>query len=293
MNDSTRPTPSLLRTCSIALMLAVAVLLTRGCAPDAGSPAIQPDSDIVITDDPADTSELAELARTDQTALLVRCLAAYTARPVTDFTCTFTRREVIGGRLQPIQQAQVKFLHEPFSVAMHWTANAPGGDRVVYVEGLYPNADGETQMVVQPTGGVARFFTGGSVLRLPTADDVLANTLRPITMFGFHNTLVSILQVSERAAQQGLLQHTFDGSAMLNGRPCLVLTRVITEPWQPDIPNRTRIFIDRELLLPVRLEGFDSDGAFMWEYQFDDIRLNPGLTGEDFTPKANDIAPPD
>ena len=176
---------------------------------------------------------------------------------------------------------------------MYWTPpNPPEGDRVVYVEGLYPDAHGVSQMVVQPTGGVARFLTGGSVLRLPTADDVLANTLRPITMFGFHNTLTSILQVAEEAEQKGLLQYTFDGSATLKGRPCLVITRIITQPWQPDIPNRMRIFIDRELLLPVRLEGHASDGAFMWQYEFDDIRLNPGLTAADFTPKANDISPP-
>jgi len=68
--------------------------------------------------------------------------------------------------------------------------------------------------------------------------------------------------------------------------------RAIDDPWRDDIPHRMRIFIDRDLLLPIRLEGYGGDGELMWEYQFDDVRLNVGLGDEDFTPEANGIAPP-
>ncbi|MCK4602842.1 MAG: DUF1571 domain-containing protein, partial [Phycisphaerae bacterium] len=151
------------------LLLAACVWLGRGCAEAEAQNILPPSSVAVAPDDPTDESDLAELARTDQTALLEMCLAAYDELPVADYTCTLTRQEVLRGRTQPRQQGLVKFRDRPFSVAIRWTVNAPGGDRVVYVEGLHVNDAGVSRMVVQPTGGVAKFFTGGSVLREPTA----------------------------------------------------------------------------------------------------------------------------
>jgi len=294
MADPAKPTLSSLLPCLLSLLLAASVWLSRGCV---AAPAEQvsgppPTTIPVVPGDPADDSHAALLARTDQTALLTECLAAYDARPVTDFTCTFTRMEVIRGRAQPRQQAHIWFRQQPFSLAMHWTVNPPGGDRVVYVEGLYPDSQGQSQMLVRPTGEVARLLTGGSILRSPTAPDVLAQTLRPVTAFGFRNTLMSMIDVCHQAQAMGKLHYTFDGYADVNGRPCLVLTRAISQPWREDIPAWTRIFIDRQLLLPIRLEGYDSAGRPMWEYQFDDLRLNVGLTDRDFTPNANDIPLP-
>jgi len=121
---------------------------------------------------------------------------------------------------------------------------------------------------------------------------VLDKTLRPITDFCFRNALVSILQVSREGERTGTIHRKFEGVADVGGRPCLVVMRAIDEPWRDDISHRMRIFIDRDLLLPIRLEGYDGDGALMWEYQFDDVRLNVGLGDEDFTPEANGIAPP-
>ncbi len=294
MTDSSRRTLSATLTCLAVLVMAGSVWLARGCTEgsDTEPPRLGGSMLPIAADDKSDTTPLVTLARQDQTALLEKCLAEYDARPTRDFTCTFTRVEVIRGRRQPRQQAKVKFRQEPFSVAMHWVVNPPGGDRVVYVEGLYPDDDGASQMVVQPAGGVAKFFTGGSVLRLPTAKDVMAKTLRPITQFGFRDNLQRILEVCRQSEQAGGATEVFEGTADVEGRPCLVVVRTIDEPWADDIPNRTRLFIDRDLLVPIRLEGYRADGELMWEYQFDDIDMNVGLTDADFTPEANGIAAP-
>ena len=71
-----------------------------------------------------------------------------------------------------------------------------------------------------------------------------------------------------------------------------MLQRTITDPTDANIAPVTTIFIDREALLPVRVEGHDLEGAMLFGYEFDDIALNVGLTDADFTPKANDIADP-
>jgi len=274
------------------LLLAACMCLGRGCAGAEGQVILPPSSVAIAADDPVDETDLARLARTDQTALLEMCLTRYDELPVTDYTCTLTRQEVLRGRTQPRQQGLVKFRDQPLSVAIHWTVNPPGGDRVVYVEGLYANDDGVSRMVVRPAGWAVQLATGGSVLREPTAKDVLDKTLRPITDFGFRNALVSILRVGREGDRIGAIRREFEGAADVGGRPCLALMRAIDEPWRDDIPHRTRIFIDRDLLLPIRLEGYDGDGELMWEYQFDDVRLNVGLGDEDFTPEANGIAPP-
>jgi outer membrane lipoprotein-sorting protein len=45
------------------------------------------------------------------------------------------------------------------------------------------------------------------------------------------------------------------------------------------------IDIDRELRLPIYIEIFDWSNQLVERYGYRDLRLNPGLTNEDFAPK--------
>jgi hypothetical protein len=114
---------------------------------------------------------------------------------VQDYTCTFLKWERINGKQDPGQEINVKFLNEPFSVAMRWQKNPPIGDRCLYVEGKY---DGN--MLVRPKGMLSLI---GTVRRKPDSPEVMANTLRPISLFGFRRGLESLVQVYELAARQG------------------------------------------------------------------------------------------
>ncbi|NBB94820.1 MAG: DUF1571 domain-containing protein [Planctomycetes bacterium] len=270
------------------------LLATIGCEATPRIAAKDPEvSEDVAGVDP----ELLKLARTDHVALLKRCIEHYEALPITNYTCTFLKHERLNGKLRDEQLMDVKFMAKPFSVAITWTQNPPLADKVLYIEGKWPNDDGKSRMLVRPRGGFTRMLTGGSLLKLPDGPDAMKNTLRPVTLFGFRNTLQALLDVYEVAQKRGDLQQRFNGISEVGGRKCLTLVRIL--PERDDYPARKTVTcIDIERMLPLKVlgDGWQTNDAgkhiLLANYEYRDVTLNPGLTQADFAPEANDIASP-
>ncbi len=233
---------------------------------------------------PEVSAEVIRLAKTDHVALLEYCLAACQGR-YHDYTCTLIKQERIGGRVTKEQEIAVKFLAEPFSVAMQWTPETAGvGDRVLYVEG-----ERNDMMLVRPTGVLSKLV--GTVLRKPDGPQAMQSTLRPVNQFGFRRSLESLLRVYRQARAAGDLTASFGGYAEVAGRKAVVLVRQL--PAKDNYPAaRTLIFIDLEYLVPIAVEGYDWDQQLCSRYVFKDIRFNVGLSSEDFLPAANDMKAP-
>ncbi len=233
------------------------------------------------------TAKLEKLARTDHIALLELCLE--NARQYNDYTLTFIKQEVLRGTLRDQQTIEVAFRRRPFSVAMKWIENAPKADRLLYVEGMW---DG--QMLIRPTGWAAQLATGGQTFRNPTGEQVMESTLRPVTMFGFENSLKSLLEVYRIAKERGELIEEFGGFGQIGGRNALMLIRRL--PPADDYPSaKTITYIDLEYLVPIMVKGYDwttPEPQFMCLYVFQDIRFNVGLPDDRFTPQANDMQNP-
>lgn len=224
-----------------------------------------------------------DLARSDHVALLDFCLEKARGR-YRDYTCTFIKQERIDGRLKDPQHIDVKFLAEPFSVTMQWTKNAPLADRLLYVEGKYGG-----QMLLRPKGFLSKFV--GTVTREPDSEAVLKKTLRPVTRFGFANTLRSLLDVYREAESAGDLREEFGGYAEVDGRRCVRLVRYL--PPKGDYPaHKTEVYIDLEYLVPVCVEGLNWDNELASRYVYKDIRFNVSLTEEDFRPETLGMEPP-
>lgn len=221
-------------------------------------------------------NRLERLAREDHIALLEWCKENYLST-VQDYTCTFIKRENINGKVDAAQVIDVKFRERPFSVAMVWLENAPIGDRCLYVEGEHDN-----QMLVRPKGMLS--FVG-TQRRGPESPEVMANTLRPITLFGFGRGLDSLIDVYQVAAERGELDQRFAGYKMVDGRETIVLERLL--PPSDDYPAwRTLTYIDVQTLLPVCIEAWDWNEQLDSRYIYTDLRLNVGLTAGDFEPTA-------
>ncbi|NLF32164.1 MAG: DUF1571 domain-containing protein [Planctomycetes bacterium] len=240
----------------------VAATVTPPPAPQASSEAVE---------------ALETLAQTDPMGLLERCLANYD-RTVEDYTCRFTKRERIEGRLGEAEEIDVRFMDDPFSVAMRWRKNAPVADRCLYVAGAH---DGD--MLLRPRGLLSIV---GTVRRKPDCDQVMESTLRPITLFGFRNSLQQLIEVSRQADQEGDLKWSYVGRQGVADQPALVIERHL--PEDKGYPAyRTRVYIDTENLLPVCVEAWDAKDRLLCRYVFSDVKLNTGLTAKDFTPDAN------
>ena len=232
---------------------------------------------------PGALAEIDRLAKSDHVALLERCLANYQGR-YRDYACTFIKQERINGALGKQQWIDVKFMDEPFSVAMKWTQNAPLGEAALYVEGKYNN-----QMLVKPTGLWGKLL--GTVVRQPDGKEAMQNTLRPINLFGFERGLENLLAVYRQAKQNGDLKEEFGGYADVAGRKTVVLVRQL--PPKHDYPAaKTLVFVDVDRLVPVRIEGYDWDNQITSQYTYKDVKLNTGLTEDDFLPEANGMKPP-
>ena len=233
---------------------------------------------------PEVVAKVIHLAKTDQIALLEYCRGACQDR-YRDYTCTLIKQERIGGRVSNEQEIAVKYLADPFSVAMRWTPETAGlGDRVLYVEGKYND-----MMLVRPTGVLNKLV--GTVMRTPDGPQAMQSTLRPVNQFGFHRSLESLLKVYRQARAAGDLTERFGGFAEVAGRKAVVLVRVL--PAKDNYPAATTlIYIDLEYLVPIAVEGYDWDHQLSSRYIFKDIRFNVGLTSEDFTPAANDMKVP-
>jgi len=278
-----RPTNARLRLAVGGVLAALfCIQCTRSDALRGGSLVQAVTGDSARQASPQRLHELERLARTDHIALLKLAREHY-RKHYRDFTCTFIKQERINGQLRPEQHIAVKFLERPFSVAMRWTRNAPIGDRVLYVQGRYNG-----QMLVRPKAKLLRALVGGAARRDPEGRDVMANTLRPVTMFGFGRLMDSLLEVYELAASRGELVCRFLGYREMDGRRVLVLERVL--PARKDYPaKRTVWYLDVERLVPLGLEGYDWDGQLVCSYAYKDVKFNVGLDEEDFTPEANGI----
>jgi hypothetical protein len=241
--------------------------------------------------DPAEIAQrAAHLARTDHIALLKWCRQRYDGK-VRDYTCTLMKQERVNGQLRPaakdgMQEIAVKFLDEPFSVAMEWKKNAPIGDKIIYVEGKYDN-----QMIVRLKNPVLRFLTGGSVLRRPDGPDARKNTKRTVNLFGFRRGLRELLAVYEAAKEAGDLTERFGGFADVEGRRTVVLERYL--PARDEYPAwKTVVYVDVEHLLPICIEGYDWEKRLDGRYVYKNLAFNVGLTPDDFLPEANGITMP-
>lgn len=269
-------------------LLVVMILVSVGCQ----AKPIEHTSILTLSKDMDDKvpPDVLKLAKTDHVALLKKGIAQYDAMPIEGYTCRFIKREKIGGSLKKQQAVDVKFHGEPFSVAMTWTENPPLGDALIFVEGKYKDKNGQSRMLVRPIASL-RWLVGKSVLKLPDGPDAMRNSLRPVTKFGFRNGLASLLEVYEQAIAAGECKMHYDGVTDVGGRKCVVLTRVL--PEGKGYPAKiTESCIDVETLLPLRIVGYDWDNSLLCNYEYHDVKLNPGLQQDNFTPKANDIAPP-
>ena len=231
-------------------------------------------------------SKMDRWAKADHIALLKYCLENYQGN-YHDYTCTFTKQEVIKGSIKPEQETSVKFLGKPFSVSMTWEKNPPLADKILYVEGKFDN-----QMLVRPTAAWARAIVP-TALRSPDGEEAMRNSLRPVSMFGFERGLKSLLDIYELARKNHDLKEAFGGYAKVDGRKALVLIRHLPDkPEYASAACKTVIFIDTDYLVPIRIEGYDSDEKPNSLYKYSNIKFNVGLTEADFTPDANGLKLP-
>ena len=223
-------------------------------------------------------AELERLAREDALGLLKLALKNY-QNAVRDYVCTFIKQERIDGHLNEEEKIRVCFKEAPFSVMMSWCEPKGLVDKVLYVD-----KDNNSIMLVRPTGLAGMLVN--TVRRDVHDPKVKKITLRTPAQFGFGRSLQDIIAVCEQAQQNGDLTTDYLGIKKMDGRDCLVLVRKL--PMDKGYPSaKLVVYLDKEYLLPTRVESYDAAGNRFSLYMYLDVRFNLGLTDELFSPQAN------
>lgn len=227
------------------------------------------------------------LFRTDPLAYLQQARLDYENR-VRDYVCTFSKQELVAGRLKPEQTAETKFREGPFSVYMHITVNPDRARRLLYVQDRVVKS-GKQHLTVEPEGPIARLLVK-SVQRPVDGKDAKRASRRLITEFGFARSLELLIKYAVLSEKQGRLDVRYVGEGEIDGRPTHVLERRL--PYGDDDSQwpdaRVIVHMDQEWDLPVACFCYaDDDGRkLLGKYVYTNVHLNVGLQDVDFDPQT-------
>ncbi len=199
---------------------------------------------------------------------------------IQDYSCVFTKRELVDGKLLPYEQIFMKVRHNPFSVYMYFLGPEDvKGQQVVYVEG-----QNDGKMIAQPIGLKGKF---GPYYLDPNGPFAMDGQRCPITNAGFVNLTKQLINEGMRDRQFPQCEVKQYKGAKVAGRTCTV-----TEIVHPKLPqfefHKARIFVDDELNIPIRFESYlwptqpGGPPPVLEEYTYTNLKFNNGFTDADF-----------
>jgi len=219
----------------------------------------------------------------DPLAFLRACRRHYD-ETITDYRCRFIKEERINGKLGPEQKMDVLFREEPFSVDLVWTANPGRAKHVSYVQGRWVD-DGNEMMLAVPSGVLGLLVPGG-VKRPINGKAALARSRKPISNFGYKNSLDLIIKFCEMARDHSQYRLEYLGVVDHHGRDAYLLERVLPYTGEGGVyPDRLlRIYIDTEWLVPTGIYAYMDDEATtpLGKYLLLNPEFNVGLSDRDF-----------
>ena len=211
---------------------------------------------------------------------LARQRLATMQQNIQDYSCVFTKREQVDGKLLPYEQIFMKVRHNPFSVYMYFLGPEDvKGQQVVYVEG-----QNDGKMIAQPIGLKGKF---GPYYLDPNGPFAMDGQRYPITNAGFVNLTKQLITEGIRDRQFSQCEVKQYKGAKVAGRTCTV-----TEIIHPQLPqfefHKARIFVDDELNIPIRFESYlwptqpGGPPPVLEEYTYTNLKFNNGFTDADF-----------
>jgi hypothetical protein len=195
-----------------------------------------------------------------------------------DYEARFSKREIVNGQMIA-HVMLIKHRAEPFSVYLKFFEPHQGRE-VIYVEG---QNDGK---LLAHDGGIRGL--AGTFALLPTSPMALSESRHPITSIGMKNLLGGVVRQWEAETKFGEIDVRYYNNAKLQDVECVVIETSHPRPRREFRCHLTRLYLDKNANLPVRVERFDfpaREGAkppLIEEYTYTQIRPNIGLKDFDF-----------
>jgi hypothetical protein len=281
------PTQAFVRRSGFALALAVVATAAAARAQSSLGPGLVPNGGVAEGNAGASDATAATVGQhplEPALELAQRGLAQLRAN-VKDYSCTMVKRERVDGKLGEHQYIFLKVRHEPFSVYLYFLApDDVKGQEVIYVSG---HNDGN--MLAHAGSGVRAMV--GTVSLKPDGALAMQGNRYAVTEIGVENLAKRLVEVAQHDKQFGECEVNFYPNAKVNGRICTCVQVVHPVPRRNFRFHLARVFIDDELLIPVRYEAYDwpheegGQPVLMEEYTYMNVKVNNGFTDADFDPK--------
>ena len=279
--------PATSRACRLAIALALLVAAPKAVAQEALGPGLVPHGGGAEGNAGAADATAATVGQhpLEPALELAQRGLSQLRSTIKDYSCTVVKRERIDGKLGEHQYLFAKIRHEPFSVYLYFLAPEDvKGQEVIYVEG---RNDGN--MLAHAGSGVRAMV--GTVSLKPNGALAMQGNRYAITEIGVENLARRLVEVAEHDKQFGECEVEFFPNAKVNGRICTCVQVVHPVPRRNFRFHLARVFIDDELLVPVRYEAYDwpheegGQPVLMEEYTYMNMKINQGFTDADFDPK--------
>ena len=212
---------------------------------------------------------------------------------VYDYTARMAKRESINGQLGKTSFMDMKIRcprtnsrgqQTPFSIYMKFLQpRDASGREVMWVQGRDKN-----NLLAHQPGGIV----GMKTFELkPTGMLAMQGQRYPIYEAGLENLIVKLIEKATRDRAAGMCEVTYRDGLAMNKRPCSLIEVVHHQKRAPYEFHKAQVLIDDEFNLPVRYTSYDwpsSPGAkpqIIEQYTYLNLKVNVGLTDEDFNPK--------
>src|SRR5690606_21763897 len=123
----------------------------------------------------------------------------------------------------------------------------------------------------------------------PDGELAMRGNRYPITEFGLENLLRRLIEVAAEDIRNGApCEVKFYPQATINGRPCTGVMVRHTERRENMRFYMARVFLDRELHVPILYDSYDwpegegEEPPLLEQYSYQRLRLNVGLSEGDF-----------
>jgi hypothetical protein len=206
------------------------------------------------------------------------CQARY--ETVSDYVCTFSKRERIEGRLRSKHVMLMKVRTHPRSIYFKFRQPSPGRE-AIYVDG---RNDGK---VLAHEVGLKRLLAGTLSLD-PTGGMAMEDNRHPITHAGIGSLLDTVEARWSRDLDPTESLMAIHEGQLVGSRSCILLESTHPRHLPQLLFYRVRVYIDQELGLPIRFEAYDWPATpeaapeLVEEYTYTDVKLNVGLSDADF-----------
>ena len=184
----------------------------------------------------------------DALRLIAGCQERY--KTVQDYSCTFTKRERLDGRLSPPHVMVMKVRTRPMSVYLRFLQPEPGRE-AIWIAGR------NSGKAVVHDVGITKFLTGTLYLD-PNGTMAMEGNRHPITQAGIGNLINTVATRWETELRPGnKTQLVIYPDTRLGDRSCTLIASTHPQRSPGYLFHAIKLYIDREYGLPIRIESYD------------------------------------